>query len=277
MDYDRHGYLNEDFRFFHLRDDKGQDLDFHYHDFNKLVVLIRGNVTYQVEDALYPLRPYDVLLVSHHLIHKAQIDLSVPYERVIIYISEAFLQRNSTAKTELQCLFERARKANRHLYRLNHETQQALAGQLQSLEETLDAQEFGADIMSQMALLRLLIWLTRWCEAEQAKLKGARTVRNAMVADSLEYIQAHFCQRLTVETLASRCYVSTYHFMRSFKEHTGCTVHAYIQQKRLLYAAGLIRDGIPAVQASAAAGFQDYSTFLRAFKKMFAVNPSQFI
>jgi len=277
QEYGRHGYLNEDFHLFHLRDDRGQELDFHYHDFNKIVVLIRGKVTYQIEDVVYDLRPYDVLLVSHHLIHKAQIDTSVDYERIVIYIARDFLERHSTERSDLSCLFETARSENRHLLRLSSAMRGTLVDRLDALEQAAEPEAFGADIMAQTALIRLLVQLVRMMGTEQASLRGARAVRDAMVSESLDYIQAHFCERLTVEDLANRCFVSTYHFMRSFKEHTGCTVHVFIQQKRLLYAAGLIRDGVPVVQAAAASGFQDYSTFLRAFKKMFAVTPSQFV
>ena len=63
--------------------------------------------------------------------------------------------------------------------------------------------------------------------------------------------------------------------MRLFKAETGSTVHAYVRQKRLLYAARLIREGTSANQAAEAAGFSDYSTFHRAFRSSFGVSPGQ--
>ena len=38
--YSREGYLNENFRMFHLRDAAVQYLYFHFHEFDKIVVLI---------------------------------------------------------------------------------------------------------------------------------------------------------------------------------------------------------------------------------------------
>ena len=61
--------------------------------------------------------------------------------------------------------------------------------------------------------------------------------------------------------------------MRLFKAQTGETVHAYIRQKRLLYAARLIREGEPANRAASEAGFTDYSAFYRAFRQSFGVSP----
>ena len=91
--YSREGYLNEDFRFFHLSDTAGQERDYHFHEFDKIVVLISGKVDYTVEGTTYRLMPWDVLLVRHHMIHKALIDQTEPYDRIIIYLDSASVER----------------------------------------------------------------------------------------------------------------------------------------------------------------------------------------
>ncbi len=63
--------------------------------------------------------------------------------------------------------------------------------------------------------------------------------------------------------------------MRLFKAQTGTTVHAYIRQKRLLTAARLLREGVPAARAAAESGFGDYSAFHRAFRESFGLNPGE--
>ena len=45
----KRGYLNEEFRLFHLKDSRAQKLDYHYHEFDKLIFFLGGNVTYMVE------------------------------------------------------------------------------------------------------------------------------------------------------------------------------------------------------------------------------------
>ena len=84
--FNRAGYLEENYHYFHLRDTAGQERDFHFHEFDKVVVLLSGHVDYTVEDITYALKPWDVLLVKHHTIHKALIDKTEPYDRVIIYL-----------------------------------------------------------------------------------------------------------------------------------------------------------------------------------------------
>ena len=43
--YAREGYLKENYHYFHLRDTAGQERDFHFHDFDKIVLLLAGGWT----------------------------------------------------------------------------------------------------------------------------------------------------------------------------------------------------------------------------------------
>ena len=60
----REGYLRENYHYFHLRDTAGQERDFHFHEFDKIVLLLSGRVDYFVESEIYALEPWSLLLVS---------------------------------------------------------------------------------------------------------------------------------------------------------------------------------------------------------------------
>ena len=101
------GYLKESYHYFHLKDSAGQERDFHYHEFDKIVILLTGDVVYAVEDQTYALRPWDVLLVKHHCIHKAIIDKSREYRRIILYLDGQYFDRRMP-EAELMAGFQRA-------------------------------------------------------------------------------------------------------------------------------------------------------------------------
>ena len=44
------GYLNKDFQLFHIKDKKNHEFEFHYHDFNKIIIFLSGKVTYLIEE-----------------------------------------------------------------------------------------------------------------------------------------------------------------------------------------------------------------------------------
>ena len=65
--------------------------------------------------------------------------------------------------------------------------------------------------------------------------------------------------------------------MHKFKKETGYTLHNYILSKRLFKAKELIKSGTPITTASMQCGFNDYSSFLRSFKKTFNCSPRELI
>ncbi len=262
------GYLNENYRYFHLRDTAGQERDFHFHEFDKLVLLISGRVDYCVEDRVYALRPWDVLLVKHHTIHKALIDKSEPYERIIIYLDRGFFERAMPGVALMEC-FERAGRGD-CLLTAGSEERQELERTLAAYESTPDDTRGGAEAMRGTYIMQLLIQLNRLTpEGTGGERRGGGT----KIESVLSYINENLTRELSVQELAERAFLSKYHFMRLFKEQTGETVHAYVRQKRLLYAARLIREGVPANKAAADSGFSDYSTFHRAFRASFGISP----
>ena len=91
------GYLNEQFRLFHLKDQTRKEFSYHYHDFHKVVIFISGKAAYHIEGKAYQLKPWDILLVNRHAIHRPEIDPSVPYERFILWIQNDIPCRNLKA------------------------------------------------------------------------------------------------------------------------------------------------------------------------------------
>ena len=133
-------------------------------------------------------------------------------------------------------------------------------------------EDFGAQAMRDTLMMQLLIRINRIASAAPER----PDVRlDPKIEDTLSYINENLSRELTVDALAARVYLSRYHFMRLFKAQTGSTVHAYVRQKRLLYAARLIREGINANKAAADSGFADYSSFHRAFRESFGMSPGE--
>ena len=51
-DYQKRGYLLENFRLFHLNSLGGTEVEYHYHEFCKLLLLLSGSGSYTVEGDL---------------------------------------------------------------------------------------------------------------------------------------------------------------------------------------------------------------------------------
>ncbi len=267
----RAGYLRESYHYFHLRDTAGQELDFHFHEFDKIVLLLSGRVDYIVEGSSYALTPWSVLLIKHHTIHRALIDKSEPYERIIIYLDGKYFSRGIPEARLTDC-FDQADRSGKHLLLPTEQQRRAIEEVLSAYEAAAEDRGFGAQALRESFIVQLLIYIGRMTAASS---EPGESQYDPKIRRVLSYINENLGKELSVEQLAEQAYLSKYHFMRLFKAQTGSSVHAYVRQKRLLHAARLIREGMTVGKAAAESGFGDYSAFHRAFRESFGISPGE--
>lgn len=273
----KRGYLNEDFRLFHLKDSRAQKLEYHYHEFDKLIFFLSGKVSYTIEGVTYFLKPWDVLLVQHNMIHKPEIDPSEPYERVVVWLGREWLASHSDPEEALDTCFDSARQQGFHLLRTDAERRLYYMNVISQLEESLRSEEFGARRLSDALCQQLLIGVNRDVLHYRTAQEEKDSYRmDPKMEEVIRYISAHLEENLSVDALAKQFYLSRYYLMHRFKDVTGYTLHQYISQKRLLLAGELIRQGVPVMKAAEQAGYTEYSTFLRAFQSTFHMSPREF-
>ncbi len=273
---DKRGYLYEDFRLFHLKDSLGQRVEDHYHAFDKLTLCLGGRVTYVVEGVTYFLRPWDLLLVGRGLIHRVRMDPAEPYERVVLWLGTDWLERRSRPEADLGACFQRTRRRGFHLLRLPPERRLAYLRLIQALEEAPRSEEFGGALLADTYCQQLLVLVNRDLARDRSEEETDSYRVDPKLERILRYIRDHLAEPLDVGTLAGKFYLSRYYLMHRFKAVTGYTVHQYVIQKRLGRAGELIRAGAPVMKAAEQAGFQDYSSFLRAFQNTFHTSPREF-
>ena len=97
-----------------------------------------------------------------------------------------------------------------------------------------------------------------------------------MVTELLSYINEHYADSLSLEGLAKRFFISKYHLSHEFSRAVGTGVYRYIMLRRLTVAKQLLSDGVAPGEVYGQCGFQDYTSFFRAFKAEYGVNPRTF-
>lgn len=265
------GYLEQDFRLFHIKDQTKREFSYHYHDFHKVIIFLSGKAAYHIEGKSYYLKPWDILLVNRHAIHKPEIDFSVPYERFVLWI------RDDIKSTELLRCFQKAIDRSYNLIRLDSDTQEKLKQLLYELEAALKDEKFGSELLGSALFTQFMVYVNRIFLEKQYIYDAHSYSSDSQIEELLRYINHNLTEDLSIETLARKYYLSKYHMMRKFKEETGYTVHNYIISKRLLLARTKISEGTPILNAAQLSGFSDYTTFSRAYKKQFGIAPSQTI
>ncbi len=269
--YKKRGYLLENFRLFHLRSAQGTQVDYHYHEFCKILLLLSGGGGYYIDGHRYLLQAGDIVLLGSRSIHRPELDTGIPYERIIIYISPDYLQKFSTAECSLLSIFSGEKG---HVLRLKDSQKRRIFQMAASLERDLGQEEFGREILGCAGLLRLLVEIGRTMRRSEAFGPSPVMPRNERIREIIRYIDANLSEDIDIGDLAQTFFISKYHMMRLFRQETGTTIHLYITQKRLMLAREYIDGGMRATEACYRCGFRSYSSFTRACAKHFGTTPT---
>lgn len=267
---ERRGYLQEDFRLFHLKDDRGTKVNYHYHDFCKVVLLLSGSGHYTVQGRRYLLLPGDIVLVGSRCVHRPEFEPGFLYERVILYISPEILERSSTERYSLGDVFSGERG---HVLRPVEDALRRIQSLARQMEEEMSDTRSESAILARCTLLRLLVEIERAMRSE-AELPPPLAPRDGKILEIVRYLEENFAEDIPIDELAKRFYISKYHMMRRFREDVGTSIHSFLSDKRLFAARELIQSGVSATDACYRCGFRSYSAFSRAYGKRFDATPT---
>ena len=94
---------------------------------------------------------------------------------------------------------------------------------------------------------------------------------------SMEYLQEHAEENVSLEALARFAGLSPFHLCRVFRQAVGMTPHAYQTQVRVRRATSLLKAGLPISLAAAEAGFYDQAHLNRHFKRIVGLTPGRYL
>ncbi|ARC84301.1 helix-turn-helix domain protein [Clostridium argentinense CDC 2741] len=98
----------------------------------------------------------------------------------------------------------------------------------------------------------------------------------ACIQQSIDYIEIHLKEDITVEKLAALAGFSSYHYYRVFQFYVGLPVMKYIRKRRIAYAATELLDGRKILDIALDYGFDTHAGFTKAFRKSYGVSPEQY-
>lgn len=239
--------------------------------------LCPGKVTYLIEGRAYNLKPWDILLVNSNDVHRPITDPLETYERIILWINNAFLEEHSTDECDLLTCFKESSERNYKLLRLNPDFLGNMKYILTQLEEVSKSNSFGARLLKNSLFAQFIIYVNRFMLRPENSLQSLSDVQfDEQISSVLNYINENLSSDLSIETLAERFFASRYYLMHKFKSQTGNSIHIYILKKRLIMSNSLIQKGSSVTEAALESGFNDYSNYLRAYTAMFGLSPKRY-
>ncbi|MGI5893043.1 MAG: AraC family transcriptional regulator [Candidatus Merdivicinus sp.] len=144
----------------------------------------------------------------------------------------------------------------------------------QIVREMLDRERFYKTA-AKAYILTLIAQICRHCLDRGENRTPALDKRIEMVKIATRYMQEHFAEELSIETISAAAGFSKYYFCRGFKEITGRTVVDYLNFLRCTHAKRLLSTGRCNVsEAAERSGFRNFSYFSKIYRKYMGILPS---
>jgi AraC family transcriptional regulator len=113
------------------------------------------------------------------------------------------------------------------------------------------------------------------CRAESAEPRGG--LAPAALGRTVQFIEEHLAENLTISALAEVAGLSPCHFARMFKQTTGRTPHQHLVNCRIARAKQLLlRPAARLAEVATQAGFYDQAHLTRCFRQFVGTTPASF-
>ena len=99
---------------------------------------------------------------------------------------------------------------------------------------------------------------------------------NNQIQDIINHINDKVTEGITVKSIAKHFFLSESYICRVFKLATGTTINKYITARRISMAKSLLSNGASINDVYIECGFNDYTNFLKSFKKAVGVSPKKY-
>ena len=265
IDLRKHTHLSYDYS----REENPSKAGFNMHIHNQMEVyyLVQGNVEYHVENHVYLPKAGDVMIMRCGEMHTAQVALSQGgcYERYNLRFSPELLKESLNSRLLLPFLNRPAGVCN--LYSADEIPSEYICQCFRRMFV------HGNDDGGARAISFLIPILQEIYDVWAAREKPQEEIHDSLPSEIISYINQHLATMRSPQELTDVFFLSQSQIYRAFREYTGTSVWNYVRTKRLITARELMQNGEPPAKAATACGFEDYSTFYRAYKRQFGHSP----
>ena len=239
----------------------------HVHDNYEIYMFFEGDTKYVVEENVYSLEPFDVIIIRKNQMHRVYHNSNKKYSRVVLNISPDFFKVNNCPEYEKLFIDEKSNIGNK----IDAKTvkKSGLYDAFARLRQySKNFTETKGTIITAIIIeiLHIICNIDSFSEAD---------ITSKQLKEIISYISDNITENITLDMLEKKFFISKYHLCHIFPKATGITVHQFITKKRLMLVKDLVKNGKSLSQSATTAGFKNYSCFYKAHIKEFGVAPNE--
>ena len=246
----------------------------HTHDFYEMNIVMGGHGIHQIESAVFEAKIGDVFVIPPMTSHAYY--TTEHLEVYHILLKKDFIRSNISESVTfsgfLQLMeiepFLRQNFSKSMFLHLNTTQLMEIKSEIKFIESkgTFDQEAFSAlQFHNVWKILYYLSYLLH--KQNNSEKKTVQAKYTQQILDTLEYIHQRFYEKITIDKLAERVYLSRSTFIRSFQEFCGCSPIQYITKYRTKKAMELLETStISKTEIAHSCGFYDLSHMERSIK-----------
>lgn len=248
----------------------------HWHSYFEITWVLEGRGNYFVNGQEYTMEKDDIIIFNNVEPHGWKLLGGNMKLLVMIFSPEFVAEKISVFDTEYLKPF--VERGSNFKNRVGHE--ETVNGEIRTsireiYQEWNDRKE-GYPLMIKANVLRILTMLIRAYQDETKSGEMLKEKKNAMkrLEQAFTYINAHYCEKITLEEVASSVYMSSNYFSSYFRKVTNISFSDYVTRLRVNRARELLReDGANVTEIAMECGFNNISNFYRLYKKHMGKTP----
>ena len=160
-------------------------------------------------------------------------------------------------------------------YHFDNDTE--VTGLINKLMRVCSSTDRTKNIYADLNLKELLIRLIQSQYLQQVSTETENNSNHTRLHYMLHYIQENIAEKILVNTLCRKAYLSRNAFFKLFKEQFGLTPLEYINHERIKLAKQLLNSTNQSVtETGLQCGFTDVNYFVRTFRKIEGITPGHY-
>jgi AraC-like DNA-binding protein len=236
----------------------------HSHDYYVISLIARGHQSFTHQGTKHRTPPGGLILINPGAVHTGEAADGQGFELRALYPSLSLME---TAVFELT-----GRRALPYFKEVQVDHSWA-TNNILSLHKAIS--ESTGRLESEARLLWTMTQLIKRY-AHVGSGEGQLKTERRAIQQVRQFIDEHFSENVSLNTLAQHVSLSPYYLLRAFRAEVGMPPYAYLENVRIRHTQRLIKAGLPLAEAAAEAGFSSQSHMTRQFKKIIGVTPGQY-
>lgn len=251
----------------------------HAHDYFEFYLHIKGGSQYCVDDSVFELKPNQLIIIPPLHMHGLVCDSSlVDYERCFLYITPETLNNCGLKKIDLCRYFEDACSNKKFTQEISKEESDFIIDIMKKIENKKSrgkADNNPFDFLEDYSMILNVLMIAQKISLKATNLISSNNA-NTAINKILLYINQHFTEEVSIKKLSEKFNMSESSLSHEFKKYSKKSVYEYVLYKRIIKAKELLLTDSNLTQIALECGFNDYSNFLRVFKKFSGCSPKEY-